>query len=104
MPKVSLVGVRPMIAMTVGRLLLVPACTLPLWMFARKYVPFFPNDPVLMLVICLQACTPSAYNLCHICILQGTGAKEIAAGLFFQNLVAVFSLTLWATVLTTCVV
>ena len=32
-------------------------------MTLRRYVSFFPHDPALMLVMCIQCCTPSAYNL-----------------------------------------
>lgn len=96
-PRVSMVGVRPLLAIIIGRLIIMPVVGIGFFYLMRQHVPFFPSDPAVMLVICLESCTPSAYNLCSICLLQGTGAKEIAAGLFFQNWAAVFTVTAWAT-------
>jgi len=39
-----------------------PGC-IALWMTLRRHVSFFPRDPALMLVMCIECCTPTAYNL-----------------------------------------
>lgn len=98
-PKPSAIGYGPLAGAILGRLLLLPACCIFLWGCMRRAVSFFPNDRVLMLVLCLECVTPSAYNLVTICVLQGTGAKELAAALFYQNVAAIFTMTAWVSVI-----
>ncbi|CAE7658844.1 PILS2 [Symbiodinium pilosum] len=103
-PRPSLIGYVPLVALIVGRLLILPACCIALWVTLRHYTTFFPADPALMLVMCIECCTPTAYNLVTVCILNGVGAKELTAGLFYQNLVAIFALTAWTTVIMSFVI
>jgi len=103
-PHPSLVGYGPLAALILGRLLVLPALCITLWTCLRKYATFFPQDPGLMLVMCLECCTPTAYNLVTVCILNGLGARELSAGLFYQNLVAVVFLTGWTTAIMSFVI
>jgi len=103
-PRPSVIGYAPMLALIVGRLLILPGCCIALWVALRHYAPFFPSDPLLMLVMCIECCTPTAYNLVTVCILNGVGARELTAGLFYQNIVAIFALTAWTTVIVSFVI
>ena len=57
-PRPSVIGYAPMFALIVGRLLILPGCCIALWVALRHYAPFFPSDPLLMLVMCIECCTP----------------------------------------------
>eukprot|EP00929_Paragymnodinium_shiwhaense_P094189 TRINITY_DN5462_c0_g1_i1.p1 TRINITY_DN5462_c0_g1~~TRINITY_DN5462_c0_g1_i1.p1 ORF type:complete len:407 (+),score=41.74 TRINITY_DN5462_c0_g1_i1:76-1296(+) len=85
-PMPSAIGFKPLLGVLAGRLIILPACALPFWMFMRRQVSFFPKDDVFLLVICLEACTPSAYNLVTMCVLQGHGSRELSAALFYYSL------------------
>ena len=103
-PHPSVTGYAPLAALIVGRLLILPGCCISIWITHRHYAAFFPADPALMLVMCIECCTPTAYNLVTVCILNGVGAKELAAGLFYQNLAAILALTAWTTVIMSFVI
>mmetsp|Transcript_52434 Transcript_52434/g.105291 ORF Transcript_52434/g.105291 Transcript_52434/m.105291 type:complete len:189 (-) Transcript_52434:114-680(-) len=98
-PKPSAIGYRPLVGVLFSRLVVLPMCCLPTWMLLRRVLPFFPDDRVFMLVLCIESCTPSAYNLVTICVLQGRNATDLAAVLFYQHMVAVFTLTAWVSVI-----
>lgn len=97
LPRPSLVGYAPLCALVVGRLIILPACCIPLWMTLRHHLSFFPSDPAFMLVMCLECCTPTAYQLVTVCILQGIRSQELTTGLFYQNLTAIVVMTAWTT-------
>eukprot|EP00434_Breviolum_minutum_P005802 symbB.v1.2.005116.t1/scaffold295.1/size237168/5 len=99
LPRPSLVGYVPLFALIVGRLIILPACCIALWMTLRRHVSFFPRDPALMLVMCIECCTPTAYNLVTVCILKGIRTQQLTTGLFYQSLTAIFALTAWTTVI-----
>mmetsp|Transcript_73893 Transcript_73893/g.117572 ORF Transcript_73893/g.117572 Transcript_73893/m.117572 type:complete len:394 (-) Transcript_73893:11-1192(-) len=97
LPRPSLVGYAPLCALIVGRLIILPACCIALWMTLRHHLSFFPSDPAFMLVMCLECCTPTAYQLVTVCILQGIRSQELTTGLFYQNLTAIVVMTAWTT-------
>lgn len=99
LPRPSVVGYAPLCALIVGRLIILPACCIALWTTLRQHLSFFPKDPALMLVMCIECCTPTAYNLVTMCILKGVRAKELTTGLFYQSLAAIFALAAWTTVI-----
>ena len=103
-PRPSIIGYKALLAIVVCRLLLLPAVCISLWVALRCYVPFFPQDPSLMLVMCLECCTPTAYNLVTVCIVMEVGAKELTTGLFYQNLAAIVTLTLWIAIIMALVI
>eukprot|EP00913_Durusdinium_trenchii_P028023 g26274.t1 len=80
LPRPSVVGYAPLCALIVGRLIILPACCIALWTTLRQHLSFFPKDPALMLVMCIECCTPTAYNLVTMCILKGVRAKELTTG------------------------
>lgn len=97
-PTLRVIGYGPLACLIVGRLVILPACGVALWITLRRTLAFFPDDPVFMLMVCLQCCTPSAFNIVTMCTLQGVGEREMAGALFFQNMAAVFTITAWSTV------
>lgn len=99
-PGIGIVGYRPLMGLIVGRLVVLPALALPLWVCLRRLqVPFFPVDPVFMLVLGLEACMPSAFNIVTMCTLQGIGEREMSGALFYQSLAAVPTVTIWTAVI-----
>jgi predicted permease len=98
-PSPSTVGYKPLGGVLLGRLVMLPLCCISLWILMRRHIAFFPSDRVFMLVLCLECCTPSAYALITMCVLQGRDAKELAAALFYQNAVAIFTMTAWVAVI-----
>jgi len=99
-PGIGIVGYRPLMGLIVGRLIILPAVALPLWVsLHRLQVPFFPQDPVFMLVLSLEACMPSAFNIVTMCTLQGVGEREMSGALFYQFLAAVPTVTIWTAVI-----
>merc|ERR1712100_287425 len=98
-PMPSTIGAGPLVSVLVGRLMVLPLIAISFWMLMRRSISFFPQDPVFMLVICVEACTLSAYNLVTMCVLQGHGAKELSAALFYQSILAIFTMTAWVTLI-----
>merc|ERR1712032_252830 len=96
-PMPSAIGYRLFFGAIVSRLVILPLCCVPFWLFLRRWCSFFPDDRAFLLVLCLEGCTPSAYNLVTMCVLQGRSSNKIAATLFYQNLAAMLTLTAWAT-------
>lgn len=99
LPTISLVGYRPLAGLIIGRLLLLPACALLFWMCLRRSMSsLFPQDPVFMLIVGIECSMPSAFNIITMCTLQGVGEREMSGALFYQYLVALFTMTSWVTV------
>ena len=48
---------------TTNHLTMIPEGCIALWMTLRHHLSFFPSDPAFMLVMCLECCTPTAYQL-----------------------------------------
>uniref|UniRef100_A0A7S2LTN9 Auxin efflux carrier component n=1 Tax=Zooxanthella nutricula TaxID=1333877 RepID=A0A7S2LTN9_9DINO len=104
-PRPSAAGGAGAVAMMVlGRLVILPACAIPLWVAVRYSVPFFPQDRLLMVVICIECCTPTAYNLVTICTALGRRDNELVVGIFYQNVAAIFTMTAWAAIIFSYVV
>jgi len=98
-PTLAGIGAAPMAGLLVGRLVVLPTVAIGFWMFCREYLGFFPADPIVLLIMCIESCTPSAYNLVTMCVLQGRGAREMSVVLFYQNVVAVVTMTFWITLI-----
>eukprot|EP00438_Fugacium_kawagutii_P003866 Skav231341 [mRNA] locus=scaffold2490:153797:162566:- [translate_table: standard] len=99
-PHPSLVGYAPLCALVMGRLIILPACCIALWITLRQHLFFFPSDNALMLVMCLECCTPTAYhdqNAPNSLATSGIRSQELTAGLFYQSLTAIFAIAAWTT-------
>jgi len=60
---------------------------------------FLKKDPILAFVIILEFCMPTAPNLIVISELANTGKKEISTALLFIYIGAIFSVTIWSTLI-----
>jgi hypothetical protein len=99
-PSLSIIGYGPLFGVIFMRLVALPACAIALWMTLRTSVPsLFPSDPVFMLLVCVESCMPCAFNIVTMCTLQGVGEKQMAGALFFQNLTAILTVTVWVTII-----
>jgi len=98
-PTLSIIGYGPLFGVIFVRLVALPAVAIFLWVTLRASLPsLFPSDPVFMLLVCIECCMPSAFNIVTMCTLQGVGEKQMAGALFFQNLTAMVTVTVWVAV------
>ncbi|KAG0566890.1 hypothetical protein KC19_7G095600 [Ceratodon purpureus] len=91
----SELGLRTTVAIVVTRLLLVPPLGLAVVQTANK-LGFLPvDDKLFRFVLLLQHSMPTSILAGAVASLQGHGAKEASAILFWEHILAVFSLTIW---------
>jgi len=99
-PTLSVIGYGPLFGVIFARLVALPACAIAVWVTLRASLPsVFPSDPVFMLLVCMESCMPSAFNIVTMCTLQGVGEKQMAGALFFQNLTAMLTVTVWVAII-----
>jgi len=94
-PGSSELGLRTTVAITFTRLLLVPPIGLAVVMSADK-LGFLPaNDKMFRFVLLLQHTMPTSILAGAVANLQGHAEKEASAILFWEHILAVFSMAGW---------
>lgn len=81
-------------AVILGKLIIMPVFGLAYTTIAWKY-NFIPHDPLLALVILIEAAVPPANNLIIMCQTHEKGEKQMARLLFVAYCTSVVTLTLW---------
>ncbi|GMJ01605.1 PIN-LIKES 6 [Hibiscus trionum] len=93
-PGSSRIGVRTLVAIIIGRLILVPPAGLGIVMLADK-LGFLPDDDKMFrFVLLLQHSMPTSILSGAVANLRGYG-KEAAAALFWVHIFAVFTMAGW---------
>ncbi|NOY83023.1 MAG: hypothetical protein GXP31_18650 [Kiritimatiellaeota bacterium] len=87
-------SLRPIIGVTVGRLLLFPFVGIGTVLLLKRW-GWIPDDPMFALVLMLEAAVPPATNLIVMCQLHGRGEGAMARILFWTYLAAVPALTVF---------
>ncbi|XP_059315937.1 protein PIN-LIKES 2-like [Lycium ferocissimum] len=94
-PNESKLGLRTMIGISVARLLVLPLLGIGVVMSANKMNFLVEGDHMYTFVLLLQYTTPSAILLGAIASLRGYAVSEASALIFWQHLLALFSLSLY---------
>ncbi|XP_060215788.1 protein PIN-LIKES 2 [Lycium barbarum] len=94
-PNESKLGIRTMIGISVARLLVLPLLGIGVVMSANKMNFLVEGDHMYTFVLLLQYTTPSAILLGAIASLRGYAVSEASALIFWQHLLALFSLSLY---------
>lgn len=92
-PNESKLGIRTTIGIVVARLMLLPLVGIGVVWLADKMGLLIPGDQMYRFVLLLQYTTPSAILFGAIASLRGYAVKEASALLFWQHVLAVFSLS-----------
>lgn len=91
----SELGLRTTIAIVFTRLIVVPPLGLVV-VGTANHLGFLPvDDKLFRFVLLLQHTMPTSILAGAVASLRGHGAKEASAILFWEHILAVFSLTLW---------
>jgi len=90
------VPVRVILGCFCGKLVIMPIIGI-IYVYISNFLGLFEKDPILMFVIMLEFCSPTAQNLILMCELANNGQKEIATILFFIYLGSIITLTFWCT-------
>lgn len=92
-------GITNIIIVCVLTLILIPGLLVSI-VFCGSIINILPQDPVLILVLLIEACTPATMDLPMIC--SSVGNKMIhdisVVLMFYQYLFAIFTLTAWLTI------
>ncbi|KAK8928607.1 hypothetical protein KSP39_PZI017254 [Platanthera zijinensis] len=97
-PNDSSLGIRTTIGVIVARLLILPFIGIGVVVLADMLNLLLPEDQMYRFVLLLQYTTPSAILLGAIAGLRGYAVKEASALLFWQHILAVFSLSIYVVV------
>ncbi|KAL6057055.1 hypothetical protein QOT17_015718 [Balamuthia mandrillaris] len=91
-PRTSFVGIRPIAAVVIGKLLLMPLLGISITLAVRR-MGLLPEDPLFAFVLMIQSATPSATVLVVISEIHQWGNDITPTLQFWQYVVAVFTLT-----------
>jgi predicted permease len=93
-------GMRPSLiaAVAVVRLLVMPLCAMAAVALGARVGLVDPRDPVMLIVLLINGCTPSAMNLQLITEISGKGGAAMAKVLCITYLASIFTLTGWISV------
>ncbi|CAN6706204.1 unnamed protein product [Malus baccata var. baccata] len=94
-PNESNLGMRSTIGIIVARLLVLPLIGIGVVLLSDKLNLLVADDQLYRFVLLLQYTTPSAILLGAVASLRGYAVREASALLFWQHIVAVFSLSLY---------
>ncbi|KAM1718403.1 hypothetical protein ACFX11_026117 [Malus domestica] len=94
-PNESNLGMRTTIGIIVARLLVLPLIGIGVVLLSDKLNLLVADDQLYRFVLLLQYTTPSAILLGAVASLRGYSVREASALLFWQHIVAVFSLSLY---------
>ncbi|BFG25425.1 hypothetical protein CerSpe_116980 [Prunus speciosa] len=94
-PNDSNLGIRTTIGIIVARLLVLPLIGIGVILLSDKLNILIADDPLYRFVLLLQYTTPSAILLGAVASLRGYAVREASALLFWQHIVAVFSLSVY---------
>ncbi|KAB2611690.1 hypothetical protein D8674_019722 [Pyrus ussuriensis x Pyrus communis] len=94
-PNESNLGMRTTIGIIVARLLVLPLIGIGVVLLSDKLNLLVSDDQLYRFVLLLQYTTPSAILLGAVASLRGYAVREASALLFWQHIVAVFSLSLY---------
>ncbi|KAH9576199.1 hypothetical protein CY35_01G149800 [Sphagnum magellanicum] len=94
-PGSSLLGMRSTIAITFTRLFLLPPIGLAVVLTADRLGFLPPHDKMFRFVLLLQQSMPTSMLAGAVTNLRGHAEKEASAILFWEHIIAVFSLTFW---------
>lgn len=94
-PRESTLGLRTTIGVCLARLLVLPLLGIGIVTLADKVGFLVSDDPMYRFVLLMQYTTPSAILLGAIASLRGYAVKEASALLFWQHVLALFSLSLY---------
>ncbi|XP_050136261.1 protein PIN-LIKES 2-like isoform X4 [Malus sylvestris] len=94
-PNESNLGMRTTIGIIVARLLVLPLIGIGVVLLSDKLNLLVADDQLYRFVLLLQYTTPSAILLGAVASLRGYAVREASALLFWQHIVAVFSLSLY---------
>ncbi|MCD7451835.1 Protein PIN-LIKES 2 [Datura stramonium] len=97
-PNDSKLGLRTMIGISIARLLVLPLLGIGVVMLVNKMNFLVEGDHMYTFVLLLQYTTPSAILLGAIASLRGYAVSEASALIFWQHLLALFSLSLYIVV------
>ncbi|XP_057447797.1 protein PIN-LIKES 2-like [Lotus japonicus] len=97
-PNESKLGLRTTIGIVVARLLVLPLLGIGIVALADKLNFLVENDAMFIFVLLLQYTTPSAILLGAIASLRGYAVSEASALLFWQHVIALFSLSLYTVI------
>ncbi|OIT37005.1 PREDICTED: protein PIN-LIKES 2-like [Nicotiana attenuata] len=97
-PNDSKLGLRTMIGISIARLLVLPLLGIGVVTLANKLHFLVEGDHMYTFVLLLQYTTPSAILLGAIASLRGYAVSEASALIFWQHLLALFSLSLYIVV------
>eukprot|EP01121_Diplochlamys_sp_Union-15-3_P007994 TRINITY_DN2085_c0_g3_i1.p1 TRINITY_DN2085_c0_g3~~TRINITY_DN2085_c0_g3_i1.p1 ORF type:complete len:318 (-),score=29.08 TRINITY_DN2085_c0_g3_i1:133-1056(-) len=61
------------------------------------------TDKMMVFILCLESCTPTAIQLSVICTLHGSNEQEISTLLFYEYTSAAFFITAWVTLFMTVI-
>ncbi|CAN4124923.1 unnamed protein product [Withania somnifera] len=94
-PNDSKLGLRTMIGISIARLFVLPLLGIGVVTLANKMNFLVEGDHMYTFVLLLQYTTPSAILLGAIASLRGYAVSEASALIFWQHLLALFSLSLY---------
>ncbi|CAN6706207.1 unnamed protein product [Malus baccata var. baccata] len=94
-PNESNLGMRSTIGIIVARLFVLPLIGIGVVLLSDKLNLLVADDQLYRFVLLLQYTTPSAILLGAVASLRGYAVREASALLFWQHIVAVFSLSLY---------
>ncbi|KAL5761109.1 hypothetical protein ACOSP7_019610 [Xanthoceras sorbifolium] len=94
-PNDSTLGLRTTVGIIVARLLVLPLIGIGIVASAAKLNLLVQGDAMYKFVLLLQYTTPSAILLGAIASLRGYAVKEASALLFWQHVIALFSLSVY---------
>ncbi|CAI7772115.1 unnamed protein product [Closterium sp. NIES-54] len=97
-PGSSELGIRTTVAITLVRLLIIPASGLMLVQTAKS-LGFFPKDDLMFnFVLLLQHTMPTSILAGAVATLRGHGEKEASAILFWEHILSICTMAFWLTV------
>ncbi|CAM6008362.1 unnamed protein product [Sphagnum balticum] len=94
-PGSSHLGLRSTIAITITRLFLMPPIGLAVVLMADRLGFLPPNNKMFQFVLLLQQSMPTSILAGAVTNLRGHAEKEASAILFWEHILAVFSLAFW---------
>lgn len=94
-PNESRLGIRTTVGIIVARLFVLPLIGIGVVTLAEKWMFLIPGDAMFKFVLLLQYTTPSAILLGAVASLRGYAASEASALLFWQHVLAIFSLSMY---------
>uniref|UniRef100_A0A7N0VFD1 PIN-like protein n=1 Tax=Kalanchoe fedtschenkoi TaxID=63787 RepID=A0A7N0VFD1_KALFE len=97
-PNQSALGLRTTVGIIVARLLVLPVMGIGVVVSANKLNLVLLDDPMYNFILLMQYTTPSAILLGAIARLRGYALAEASAILFWQHVMALFSLSLYIVV------